>query len=117
MSEDLIKSKAFHRAALKSEWYRIVGLLGLLCAFMLYAIARGLTTGESRLMVAQGLVLALAMACEGTMLVAVKRALQKERDIPRSMWLLSVLIETQLPTIALFLLIQSRLMARDQALV
>jgi serine phosphatase RsbU (regulator of sigma subunit) len=117
MSEDLIKSKAFHRAALKSEWYRIVGLLGLLCALMLYAIARGLTTGESRLMVAQGLVLALAMACEGTMLVAVKRALQKERDIPRSIWLLSVLVETQLPTIALFLLIQSRLMALDQALV
>jgi hypothetical protein len=60
----MIESKAFQRAALKSESYRILGLLCLLGAVMLFAILRGLATGEFRLLLAQGAVLALAVAYE-----------------------------------------------------
>jgi serine phosphatase RsbU (regulator of sigma subunit) len=117
MSLKTIKSRAFQRAALNSEWYRIVGLLCLLGGLLLFAIVRGLTTGEFRLLMAQSLVLALAMAFESALLVAVKRALHEERDVPRLLLALNVLIETQLPTIALLLLIESRFMALDQVLV
>jgi serine phosphatase RsbU (regulator of sigma subunit) len=117
MSEQDIKSEAFQLAALKSEWYRIVGLLCLLGTLIVYAVARALAAGDLRLLVAQALVLAFAVAYEILMLAIVRRALKRRTGVSERIWLLNVLVETQLPTIALFLLIESKFMGPYQALV
>jgi serine phosphatase RsbU (regulator of sigma subunit) len=117
MSKDAIKSKAFRRAALTSESYRVVGLLCLLGVLMLFVIARGLATGERLLLAAQFIALALVIAHEVVMLRAVKLALRSEREVPPAKWVFNVLVESQVPTIALFLLMASQLMTPYQVLV
>jgi serine phosphatase RsbU (regulator of sigma subunit) len=117
MSVEHIESKAFQRAALTSESYRIVGLLGVLGALTLYTLVRGLVAGQLRLLLAQTVLLALAIVYEAFMLFVVKGALRRESDVPSSIWALNVFIETQIPTLALFLLIKSELMSPHQVLV
>lgn len=117
MSADQIESMAFESAALKSELYRIRGLLGLLGALMLFAIARGLAASQFRLLLAETFLLALAVAFEVFMLRVVKRALDEEREVAPSMWALNIFIETQIPTLTLFLLIRSQLISPYRALV
>src|SRR5215203_3296058 len=112
-----IESWAFQRAALESESRRILGLLCLLGALALYTVARGLAAGEFRLLLAQTLLLALALAYEGFMLAVVRGALRSLRDVSPAVWALNVFVETQIPTAALFLLLDSRLMSPQQALV
>ena len=112
-----IESWAFQRAALESESRRILGLLCLLGALALYTVARGLAAGEFRLLLAQTLLLALALAYEGFMLAVVRRALRSRRDVPPTVWALNVFVETQIPTAALFLLLDSSLMSPQQVLV
>ncbi|MFL6256417.1 MAG: PP2C family protein-serine/threonine phosphatase, partial [Pyrinomonadaceae bacterium] len=60
---------------------------------------------------------ALALAYEGFMLAVVRRALRSLRDVSPSVWTLNVFVETQIPTAALFLLLDSQLMSPHQALV
>jgi serine phosphatase RsbU (regulator of sigma subunit) len=117
MSVGQIESRAFQRAALKSESYRIFVLLCLLGALMVYTILRGLAASEYGLLLAQAMLLALAIGYEAFMLVVVKRALQRGRDVPQKMRILNLFIETQLPTVALFLLSNSQMMSPYQALV
>jgi serine phosphatase RsbU (regulator of sigma subunit) len=117
MSKGQIESWAFQRAALESESRRTLGLLCLLGALALYTVARGLAAGEFRLLLAQTLLLALALAYEGFMLTVVRRALRTGRDVPQAVWVLGVFVETQIPTAALFLLIPSGLMSPHQVLV
>src|SRR5215208_4786557 len=117
MSMEKIKSKAFHREALNSESFRIVGLLCLLGALALYTIINGLASGEFRLLLAQNLVLALAIAYEAITLIVVKRALREEGDVPSFLWMPDVFIETQLPTIALFLLMRTPTIDPNGAMV
>ena len=117
MTEDTIKSKAFRSAALHSESYRILGLLCLLGALLVFAIVRVLTGVDLRLFLAQTVVLTIATAYEAVRLAVVRRALRKERDVPPVIWLVNVVVETQLPTIAILLLIESQFMGPYQALV
>jgi serine phosphatase RsbU (regulator of sigma subunit) len=118
MSEKQIESKAFQRAVLKSESYRIFGLLVLLGVLLVFTVARTLAVGNLRLLAAETLLLALAIAYEAWMLKIVKRALEnEERDISPSMRLLNLIIETQIPTLALIVLIRNQLMNPFQALV
>jgi serine phosphatase RsbU (regulator of sigma subunit) len=117
MSVEHIESNAFQRATLKSESYRIPGLLVLLGALLLYTIARGLIAGQARLLLAQTLLLALAITYEALMFRAVRGALRGGRDVSRARWTLNVLIETQLPTIALWLLVNNQVMGLQQVLV
>src|SRR4030095_3583100 len=63
------------------------------------------------------LVLAIAIAHEAIMLRAIGRALNHNRDIVPVAWMINVLIETQLPTVALFLLLASQWLTPSQALV
>jgi hypothetical protein len=51
------------------------------------------------------------------MLRIVKRALQEAPDVPSERWLLNVIVETQLPTIAILLLIEGQFLGPYQALV
>lgn len=117
MNVEKIESKAFQRAALNSESYRIVGLICLLGAVMLYAVARGLAGGEFQLLLAQALVLSLAIAYEALLLSFVKTALRLQRDVPPEMWVLNAFIESQLPTIGILLLVESQFLAPHRALV
>lgn len=86
MNVEQIKSGALKRAALKSESYRMLLLLSVLGALMLYTIVRGLATGQARLLLSQLLLLLLAIACEALMLGVVKRALRRGRDIRSAMY-------------------------------
>jgi serine phosphatase RsbU (regulator of sigma subunit) len=117
MSFQKIESEAFQRAELKSESHRITGLLVLLGALMFYVILRGSVTGEYRLLAAQMAVLIAAAAYEVAMLATVKRALKNETEVSLGIVMLNVLIETQLPTIAIVLLIKSGLVEPQTALV
>jgi serine phosphatase RsbU (regulator of sigma subunit) len=117
MSASNLESKAFYRATLDSEWYRISGLLGLLGALLVYTIARAIAFGESRLLLAQILVLTMAIAHEAIMLWAIRRALRHDRDILPVAWMLNVFVETQLPTVALFLLLANHWLSPAQVLV
>jgi serine phosphatase RsbU (regulator of sigma subunit) len=117
MSIDAIQSKAFRRAALKSESYRILGLLCVLAALFFYIMARGLITGELRLLVELTMLLAAAAAFEGVMLAVVRRAIRLERDIPPWVWLVMIFVETLLPTVAILMLTESRYTTPYQSLV
>jgi len=117
MTVQKIESKAFHRAELESESHRIVGILALLGLLALYVVLRGAATGEFRLLAAQMLVLVAAAAYEAAMLAIVKRALKNDRELSVAVVILNVFIETQLPTIAILLLIKSGLVEPQIALV
>ena len=117
MSVHKIESRAFQRAELKSESHRIAGLLVLLGALMLYVVLRGSAMGEFRLLAAQMAVLVAAAAYEVAMLRTVRRALRNDREVSIGVVLLNVFIETQLPTIAIVLLIKSGVVEPQIALV
>ncbi len=118
MSVERIESEAFQRAALKSESYRILGLVGLLGALLLYVVVHGLAVLHLRLMLAEGLFLGLAIAYKLFKLSVIRRALRQGGAAPQTTWtILGILIETQIPTTAIFLLLGSGLMSPYEALV
>jgi serine phosphatase RsbU (regulator of sigma subunit) len=117
MQEDSINSLAFQRAALKSESYRIVGVLCLLGLALVFVSVRDLAAGRMRLFVAQTVLLVLAGALEALVLFAVRKAIKEDTDVPSWLWLLNVLVETQLPTLALWLVIKSQIVGPYMALV
>jgi len=84
MSTDHLESDAFYRATLNSEWYRIVGLLGVLAALMVYTFVRGTMVGGFRLLWIQTGLLALVMAHELRVLLAVRKALRSDKDISQA---------------------------------
>jgi hypothetical protein len=108
MNTHSIQSEAFRRASLKSESYRIIGLLIVLCAVLAFAIARDVVTGEFRLLVTQALLLFFAMVGEALTLLIVKRAIRLGRDVPSAVWVLNVLMESLFPTLGLLVLIRSQ---------
>jgi serine phosphatase RsbU (regulator of sigma subunit) len=112
-----IRSEAFQRAKLNSESYRIIGLLCLLGALLVWTVLRSFAAGHVRLLVAQLSLTAVAIAYEVLMLLAVKRALYLKRRIPFSISVLNTFIEAQIPTLTLVLLIKSQLMSPYQVLV
>ncbi|MCM3902659.1 MAG: hypothetical protein ND866_13210 [Pyrinomonadaceae bacterium] len=117
MNTQSIQSEAFRRAALKSESYRIIGLLCVLCAVFVFAIARDLAAGEFRLLVTQTLFFSFAVAGEALVLVIVKRAVRLGRDVHPAVWVLNVLMESLFPTLGLLLLIESQYIDPYRSLV
>jgi serine phosphatase RsbU (regulator of sigma subunit) len=117
MNVDQIESPAFRSAALKSESYRIIGMLSVIGIVLLYAIARGLVARQFWLLFALVLTLAFAVAVEAATLFAVKKALKENHNIPPVLRLFNVFVETQLPTITLLLLIESGFIPHGYALV
>ncbi len=108
MSKQQIESEAFRQATLKSESYRIMGLIALLIALAIYVIVRGFALGLWRVMAAETLLLALSIAYEVYLLLVVKWAISQNKDVPSGTWLINVLVETQIPTLALFILIRNQ---------
>ena len=117
MSEDALKSEAFQRAVLTSESYRTTGLLFLIAALAIFAIARAYVTGDVQVAVLQVVFLILITAQEVIMLRAIRKALRNEGGIAADKWVLNVLLESQIPTVALFLLLGGPWLNPYQALV
>ena len=93
----------------KSELYRTAGLLRFVGHTAgAYTIARALVFGEFRLLLAQTVVLTIAIAHEAIMVRAIRRALKHDKDVSAAAWMLNVFVESQLPTVALFLLLTSQ---------
>lgn len=117
MNPTPIESEAFYRATLKSESHRIIGLLVVLAAMIAYTVARGFMVDGFGLLWMQTAALTLILAHEIVVLRAVKRALRGDKDVPQGTWVINVVVESQLPTIALFLLLASHWMTPYQVLV
>jgi len=117
MSVANLESKALYRATLRSELYRATGLVALLGILFAYTIAREIAFGEFRLLLAQTIVLGIAIAHQALMVKAIKRALNHGRDLPPAAWMLDVVVDSQLPTAALFLLMAGHWLTPAQVLV
>lgn len=117
MSEDALTSPAFQRAALQSESYRTVGMLSLLGTLTIFVIARGIATRDLPIVVLQFVFLTIVVAHEVLMLRAIRRALQDKSEVAPNKWMLNVLLESQIPTVALFLLLSGPWLTPYQALV
>jgi serine phosphatase RsbU (regulator of sigma subunit) len=114
---DALQSRAFQRASLKSESYRVVALLCILGALLVFTISRGFVTHNYLLLFVQAAVLVLAIAHEAVMLRAIRAALRDDEDLVPELWLFNILIESQLPTVALFVLLLNGWMTPYQVLV
>src|SRR5688572_18016979 len=117
MTQDALKSEGFHHATLKSESYRSIGLLCLLGALTVFAVARGVATRQVQLVVFQFIVLALIIAHEAIMLRAIRKALRDKNEVAQEKWALNVFVESQIPTVALFLLLATQWLSPYQVLV
>jgi serine phosphatase RsbU (regulator of sigma subunit) len=117
MSAHALQSKAFEQASLKSESYRVIALLCVLVAIVIFVIARGVATQNYLLMVAQTVVLGFVIAHEGVMLRASRSAIRDDTDVMPELWVFNVLIESQIPTVALFVLLLTQWMTPHQVLV
>lgn len=115
--DDELKSRAFERASLKSESYRVVALLCILGTVAVLAIIRGLVTQNYLLLISQLIILAFVIAHESVMLHAIRSALRDDEDVLPELWAFNVLIESQLPTAALFVLLLAQWMTPYQVLV
>ena len=111
------QSRAFERASLKSESYRVVVLLGVLSLLAVFAIARGVIDQKYTLLIGQVIVLGLVIAHEAVMLRAIKTAVRDDQNVRPELWVLNVLVESQLPTFALFVLLLAQWMTPHQVLV
>lgn len=105
MSEDGVQSEAFHRAEITSEAYRTTGLLCLLGALTIFVIARGIAIGDFLLLALQLAFVAVVITHEVRLLRALKRSLRNEGEIRQDKWVINVVLESQIPTVALLLLL------------
>lgn len=117
MTQAALKSEAFQRAALTSESYRSTGLLCLLGALAIFVILRGIASGDVLVVVLQFVFLALVITHELFMLRAIRRAIRDGSEIHRDKWVLNVLLESQIPTVAVLLLLGAPWFTPYQALV
>ena len=116
-ANDILKSEAFERASLKSESYRVVALLVVLSVITVFTIARGLATQNYLLLGGQIIILAFVIAHESVMLHAIRTALRDDENVLPELWAFNVLIESQLPTVAFFVLLLAGWMTPHQILV
>jgi len=117
MSEETLRSRAFQRATLQSESYRTAGMLCFLAALGVFVIARAITT-QNRLIVAlQIAFLALVIIHEFFIWRSIRKALRDEKEMTADKWMLNVFLESQIPTVAVFLLLGGPWFTPHQALV
>src|SRR5437764_12874832 len=117
MNRKIVDSEAFRRAELKSESYRIVGLLFLLAALLVWTILRSLAIGHMRLLAAQLSLTVVGMIYEVAMLRAVRRALARNGRISMTVSVINAFVEAQIPTLTLVILIRNEVLSPYQVLV
>jgi len=92
-------------------------MLCFLAALGVFVIARAITT-QNRLIVAlQIAFLALVIIHEFFMLRSIRKALRDEKEMRTDKWMLNVFLESQIPTVAVFLLLGGPWFTPHQALV
>lgn len=102
MAPSHISSNAFYAAELRSERVRIYGVLVFLAMVVVVLTARVFLLHTSVLNSHVGWNLSLAAALgfyECAMLRLVERALHKDQEFPRLLWLASTVLETAMPAI------------------
>ena len=112
-----MQSRAFERASLKSESYRVIALLCVLGALALWVVIRGVVTQNYLLLIGQIVILAFVISHECVMLHHIKTALRDDEAVVPELWVFNVFIESQLPTVALFVLLLAQWMTPYQVLV
>ena len=117
MAANDLKSKAFERASLKSEKYRVIALLFVLIGATAFVIARGLVRESYLLLIAQTVVLVFVIAHEVVMWRAIRNALRDDTDLVPELWVFNIFIESQIPTVALFALLLNAWITPYQVLV
>ena len=117
MNREVLDSEAFRNAELKSETYRISGILFLLSALLLWTVLRSLAIGHLRLLVAQLSLTIIAMVYEVIILRAVRRALAGKGRISTTVSVVNAFVEAQIPTLTLFILIRNQVLSPYQVLV
>lgn len=117
MAVDPIQSKAFQQAALHSEELRIKGVLVLLGILFVYGVVRTLGLGSMRLLIANAILVLLAIGYEVFMLRYLRKAQAEKREVASWVWIVNVIVETQIPTVALVVLIRNQVMPPFQVLV
>lgn len=117
MSADALQSRAFERASLKSESQRVVALLCILAALLIFVIVRGVATQSYLLLAVQAVLLLLIIAHETVMSRAIRAALRDDDAVRPELWVFNVFVESQLPTLALFVLLFAGWMTPYQVLV
>lgn len=111
-----IQSEAFTLATLRSERMRVVALLCAVGVVLLVSSVRRLATDASGFSAVMAAVFAVFLVFEIQRLVAIHRAIRESRDLPRSSWVISTLIETLLPTGGLLVLTENPLLGPYVAL-
>ena len=101
----LIRSEAFHRAALRSERYRILGILIVFSLFFLLDVTRSiLAPGHHEHIFLRDTIFffTLFFAYQVAMLWIARRAERAGRPVRTWLWILNTLIDCSLPTAALY---------------
>lgn len=104
MANDQIESAAFQNAELASERLRIFGVLGFLGLFILVSFMRTFVVRTVSLSTEWGWSLVLASAAIGYefwVLRRVQLALKGEGSLPPTFWILSTVVETSIPALAI----------------
>jgi serine phosphatase RsbU (regulator of sigma subunit) len=103
MDEQVIASAAFRAAALRSERLRILALLGFVGILVAVTLARafGLGTVSVASAVWSLLLVACVAAFELWMLRTVDAALRVQRSVPSRFWMVSTIVETSSPALAI----------------
>ena len=106
MSLPDIQSEAFKRAQLRSERLRILGILGFIAVLWLVSLVRIVILadrGSTGIWLRAAVGVAVFVVYEVLMLLAVRRAIRTEKDLPPIVWRLNLVIETSLPAVMLAL--------------
>ncbi|HET8781680.1 MAG TPA: PP2C family protein-serine/threonine phosphatase [Pyrinomonadaceae bacterium] len=117
MTAHALQSKAFERASLKSESYRVIALICVLVGITIFVVVRGIAMGNYLLLIAQSVVLVFVIAHESVMLHAIRTSIRDDTDVLPELWVFNVLIESQISTVALFVLLLTGWTTPHQILV
>lgn len=117
MSKDVINSEAFRRATLTSESHRTTGLLCLLGTLAIFVVVRGSATGDIPVVVFHSAFLVFVIGHELVRLRAIRRGLRDGSERVLDKWLLNVFLESQIPTVAILVLLAGPWFSPYQALV
>ena len=111
MGEEQIQSTAFRNAELRSERLRICGILGFVAAFILVTIVRVFvirTVPKTASWEWSLLLAVLVLGYEGLMLRKVDRASKAGNRLPWQFWIVSTIMETSIPAVAIAFLSSSQ---------
>jgi hypothetical protein len=100
MTDQAIESAAFRKALIQSERHRILGVITFVALFTI-AIALRIVVYGSKMSPWGIAASVLLVAYEFAMLRTVDRSLRENKELPRGLWLFTVLLEISFPAIGI----------------